>query len=279
MLVVAGGNISGKWPSGAFLGETSDFEVLTGDLDGDGSKETIVVNHDGTGNGLAVRSWSVFIFARDELENFRRPLTFGVVEYGSRGIFLDTGGTVRILTTKWVWDEDRKGKRGPGLYLTGKMWRYRGGSLSPVAGRSVTARRYLTSFQDERMRSWDDPRTPHRWLTDRRAEKLEKEPPSAAAVESSEDGIITDVNVSPAGNMGEMKIVVEMQNGERRVCAYPRSATDEQPDKVIELIGENSTGVIYPSNYLPARPEKWLKGRRCKVVKYVNSESRTLWLV
>src|SRR5262245_28137722 len=35
MLVEKDGKRAGSWPTSAYLGETSDFEVLRGDLDGD----------------------------------------------------------------------------------------------------------------------------------------------------------------------------------------------------------------------------------------------------
>ena len=47
-LVQRNGKSVGTWPGTASLGETSDFEVLTGDLDNDRKPELIVANHDGT---------------------------------------------------------------------------------------------------------------------------------------------------------------------------------------------------------------------------------------
>src|ERR1041384_1788149 len=67
----------GTWPGNAFLAQTSDFEVLTGDLDNDRKPELIVTNHDGTSNGIAVDYWTIFIFPDPEFHNFM-PLVFSV---------------------------------------------------------------------------------------------------------------------------------------------------------------------------------------------------------
>src|SRR6478736_1434748 len=82
-LIERAGRRVGTWPGTASLGETSDFEVLTGDLDNDRKPELIVANHDGTSNGLGVDYWTIFIFPDPEFHRFTVPLTFSVEEYGS----------------------------------------------------------------------------------------------------------------------------------------------------------------------------------------------------
>jgi hypothetical protein len=49
----------GTWPGNSYLGETSDFEVLRGDLDGDRRPELIVSNHDSTSAGMGVNQWTI----------------------------------------------------------------------------------------------------------------------------------------------------------------------------------------------------------------------------
>src|ERR1044071_9569077 len=53
-LVQRDGKNVGTWPGSTFVGETSDFEVLSAHLDNDRKPELIVANHDGTSNGLGV---------------------------------------------------------------------------------------------------------------------------------------------------------------------------------------------------------------------------------
>ena len=65
------GNRLGTWPGMTFLGETSDFEVLQGDMDHDGYGELIVANRDST---RSHRYWRFcFYLVRTE---FIRPRTF-----------------------------------------------------------------------------------------------------------------------------------------------------------------------------------------------------------
>ena len=112
-LVEKEGKTIGTWPSAAFLGETEDFEVLRGDLDGDRQPELIVANHDGTGVGLGVSVYTITIFPNADFPTFQSPLTFSVQEYGSLGTFVHAAGHVNILTTGWVSGDDRR--RGGGL--------------------------------------------------------------------------------------------------------------------------------------------------------------------
>src|SRR4029079_16987389 len=132
----------GTWAGNAFLAETSDFEVLTGDLDNDRKPELIVANHDGTSNGLGVDYWTIFIFPDSEFRHFTAPLTFSVEEYSSFGTFVTTGGRVNILTKNWVSNKDPKRRRGWGTYLVGQWWRYKSGELQPALEHPIVARRY-----------------------------------------------------------------------------------------------------------------------------------------
>src|ERR1044072_5680048 len=88
------GVIAGKWPGNSFLGETTDFEVLVGDLDGSGSKELIVANRDRTSTGIGINYWTISIFPSMGLQDFERPLMFMVEEYGSFGTFVQARGGV-----------------------------------------------------------------------------------------------------------------------------------------------------------------------------------------
>ena len=87
-LVEKNGKRVGSWAGGAYLGETEDFEVLLGDLDGDNRRELIVANRDSTSAGMGVSFWTIAIFPDTEFSNYQPPLTFSVQEYGSFGTFL-----------------------------------------------------------------------------------------------------------------------------------------------------------------------------------------------
>ena len=280
-----GGAIRRKWPASAFLGETSDFEVLTGDLDGDGDKELIVANHDATSNGLGVNYWTVSILPGLSLQDFERPLMFSVEEYGSFGTFVQVRREVHILATKWLWSKDPGGRRGAGLYLVGRMWRYQDGALRAVAKRSLMARRFLNSFADERGRTLDRLDVPYRWLNNPQVEARRLDPLVDFKVKETLEGVISDVTV--AQTKGEITISIASQQPSVKSQSqisyvYPVDPGANETN-AFRYIGEASTNIIYPSNYLPAQPVKWLKGRRCKLVtydgEYQSENLRVLWLL
>src|ERR1044072_7107363 len=174
-LVQRDGKKVGTWPGNTFLAETSDFEVLTGDLDRYRKPELIVANHDGSSNGLGVEFWTIFIFPDPEFHNFTPPLTFSVEEYGSFGTFVTSGGEVNILTTDWLTNNDPKGRRGWGTYLVGQWWRYQSGELRPLLDRPIIARRYLFRFERERLDGVKNDRIPLQWLSHRSREPVKTE--------------------------------------------------------------------------------------------------------
>src|SRR6266404_305195 len=112
-----------KWPASAFLGDTSDLEVLLGDLDGDGSNELVVANRDSESCGMAVQQWTLSVFPNPGFPSFQAPLTFSVEDYGVFGTFAPARVGVNILTTEWISMEDPKRQRGRGEYLIGKWWK------------------------------------------------------------------------------------------------------------------------------------------------------------
>ena len=138
-IVEKDGQRIGSWPVSAFMGETSDFEVIGADLDGDRQPELIVANHDGTSQGLGVNYWTIAIFPNAEFASFQPPLTFSIEEYGSLGTFVPGQKRVDIFTTTWEWTTDPKGKRGEGLYLLGQWWQYRVGALTPIPHRPTVS--------------------------------------------------------------------------------------------------------------------------------------------
>jgi hypothetical protein len=277
-----GGQIKGKWPTTAAYGETSDFDVLVGDLDGDGAKELIVANHDGSSQGMMVSYWTISIFPG--LENFERALVFSVEEYGSFGTFVQVRGGVQILATKWIWSKALRGRRGVGLYLTGRMWRYQDGRLLAVANRPLMARRYLNSFERERAQTEDSPYIPYSWFKSPQAETRRIDPLIDYRVKESLEGVIGDITTSPAS--GESTISITFQGSAQSPSTvsyrYP-VAPDENTKNAFMYIGEASTNIIYPDGYRPVQPVKWLKGRRCKLVTYdgeFQSENlKVLWLL
>lgn len=270
----------GTWPGRTAMGETSDFEVLRSDFDHDGRSELIVANHDGTSNGLGVDYWTIMIFPDATFSTVVEPLTFSVEEYGSFGTFVENQGHLRILTTRWVWLDDPKGKRGAGLYLVGDWWRYESGALVPQTNRPTLARRYLFSFAYERGDTSGSDRVPYRWLKSPRAERLKPEQITGAS-SHSEAGVIQAVSaVTKTGSERTVKITFRGAGGSTVEYAYPKNDNYESVEQGIDFLADTRSGRIYPIRYFPARIETWLKGKRATLRTYGSGpqSEQILWL-
>lgn len=268
-LVERDGTKLGTWPGNASLAETSDFEVLTGDLDNDRKPELIVANHDGTSNGIAVDYWSIFIFPDPEFAHFTPPLTFSVEEYGSFGTFVTSGGRVNILTTSWVSNVDPKHRRGWGTYLVGQWWRYQSGALRPLLERPIIARRYLFSFEKERGNTDKLDRIPFQWLSHPTSEPVRTEF-ITKQTRSSKSGVIQAVTRDK-----ETLTIVFQPDGEQSITyIYPGTEAGNQ----FEYFGDAASGRLYPNNYLPSHPKTWLKNKRATLRSYEDNNLHVLWL-
>jgi len=280
-LVEKEGKPFGGWPGGSYLGETSDFEVLRGDLDGDRRAELIVANRDSTSAGMGVNHWTIAIFPDAEFGSFNPPLSFSVQDYGSFGTFVASGGAVNILTTRWM-SMKGKGKRPVGLYLVGQWWRYKSGELYPVLNRQIVARRCLASFERERLRTMESAQVPYKWLTNPNTELLSADPTLNANKQTEKRGIIETVSVRNIDSDRAMKLIFKLDTGRsnRYVYAYDRL---EEGEFELRFIGDGATGKIYPERYLPSSPQDWLTGRRATLVSYGNASTDSdvfdiLWL-
>jgi hypothetical protein len=268
-LVQKDGKSLGTWPGSTFLAETSDFEVLTGDLDNDRKPELIVVNHDSTTNGIAVTYWTIYIFPDPEFHNFMAPLKFSVEEYGSFGTFVTTGGRVNILTTTWVYNEDPKHKRGWGMYLVGQWWRYEAGELRPLLQRPIMARRFLSSFAGERGETVNFDRVPFRWLSHPSTEPVNTEFITKRS-KMNKAGVIEAVT----RDKESIRIVFKPDGEQPVTLVYP----GDYEDNDLDYLGNAATGRVYPKNYLPGKPETWLKNRRATLRSYEYNGRDGLWL-
>lgn len=270
-LVERDGQRVGTWPGKAFLAETSDFEVLTGDLDNDGQPELIVANHEGTSNGMAVEFWTIFIFPDPDFRTFKSPLAFNVEEYGSFGTFVTTAGRVNILTTSWISAKDPKGRRGFGTYLVGQWWRYKAGELKPLINKPPIARRYLASFAGERFDTVKLDRIPFRWLSHPNTETVDTAFIARKEVEKW-PGIIQVVSTET--NADKLKVVFKPNDRSAMTFIYPFAGGSDE----LAYFGDAASGWVYPSHYLPAEPKKWLQNRRATLRTYEDRGVQILWL-
>lgn len=272
-LVEKEGKTLGTWRSTAYLGETDDFEVLRGDLDGDRQPELIVANRDLTGNGMGVSIWTIAIFPNTDFRSFQLPLTFSVEEYGSVGTFVPAAGYVNILTTDWISGTDRR--RGGGLYLVGQWWRYKSGKLVPLSNRNAIARRYLFSFERERWETLTSDRRPYRWLNNRSATGVTTDFITGAST-NSKGGIIQLVSTPEKSSYRAVQIVFKPDREQTSTWIYPNENDDG--GVISRYIGDATSGRIYPSRYLPLDPEKWLTGKRATLRTYDDKKLEVLWI-
>jgi hypothetical protein len=268
-LVQKDGKALGTWPGDASLGETSDFQVLTGDLDNNGKAELVVANHDGTSNGLGVDYWTIFIFPDPEFHRFNPPLTFSVEEYGSFGTFVTSGGRVNILTTSWVGNEDPKHRRGWGMYLVGQWWRYQSGKLRPLVDRPIIARRYLFGFERERWNTVNLDRVPFQWLS-----HPSTEPVSTAFITNQTTASKHGVIQSVTREKESIRVVFKPDREQPVTYVYPGTYKENQ----LDYFGDTATGRLYPKNYQPSQAEQWLTNRRATLRHYEQNELDVLWL-
>jgi len=264
-LVERDGKRVGSWPGGSYLGETSDFEVLLGDLDGDKRSELIVANRDSTSVGIGVSYWTIAIFPETEFSQFQPPLAFSVQEYGTSGTFVSTGGQVNILATRWESITDPKGRRGAGLYLVGEWWRYKSGELLPMLNRSAIVRRYLFSFERERWHTIDSDLKPYSWLAHFNAEPFRGDLLGPGS--GSKRGVLEASLVLEQGSDRRVMIVFIVDNEKPIVFNYPDEGVEDKENE-LRFLGDAASGRLYPRNYLPSRPEAWLNGKRATLLTY-----------
>ena len=269
-LVQKDGKSVGTWPGNAYLGETFDFEVLTGDLDNDRKPELIVANHDGTSNGLGVDYWTIFIFPDPAFRRFNAPLTFSVEEYGTFGTFVTSGGRIDILTTSWVGNEDPKHRRGWGMYLVGQWWRYQSGELRPLLDHSIIARRYLFGFEKERNETTRRDRIPFQWLNHRNTEPVKTEFIINRS-NTSKPGVIQSVTREKES----INVVFKPHGEQSMTLVYPDTYQNKNQ---LDYFGDTATGRLYPKNYQPSQLEHWLKNKRATLRHYDNNDLDVLWL-
>jgi len=271
-----------SWPVQVYVGETSDFEVLETDFDGDGRRELVVANHDATSNGFAVAFWTIYIFPDSRFHGPQAPLIFRVEDYHAFGTFVPERSSIPILTTRWLWSQDPQGRRGGGLYLVGQWWRYRSGELVPVLEKPLLARRYLNSFAAELGRTRSDQRAPYLWLKRRRVELLKETPLTGSGEEEVRHGVVQRVSATPfAKSETAVEIVFKPDDGRPLTLQY-LGDSDHQGESSLNYLGDAASGRIYPAGYFPASREKWLRGRRARLVTYRKGAQferlRVLWL-
>ena len=184
---------------GTAANNPDSFLTYKGDLDGNGSSELVLVSHEGVSQGMGVTYSTVHIFRDPKAFPNAKPASIPIQEFGDNETFRFDRKLKRTLILATYWNEYKTldTRRGWGLYLVGKWFRYQRGGLEPVLGRPIRARRFLNSFANERDNGWFENRHPLRWLQDRRTHLLYREPEVPDHLETTTSGVIKEVTNDP----------------------------------------------------------------------------------
>ncbi len=245
------GDYDGAWEEG--------FDVLRGDLDGDGTRELLIVQHEGSGNGLGVATWSVWILPET---GGARPLRFATQDYGPTGLVVRRPEGLRLMAASW--ESGAEPRRGEGLYYTARFFRYDAGRLVPDG--QILQRRYLFSFQNLRGREDGQRRYhPDRWIQhNTRVAARDPWLPQTARIASETVTLLAPV---PGEGMR-----VRLADG--RVEVRPT-----------DTLGDAATGRFFPWNYVPlGQDATWLQGRTARLDTYTSpysdsGQAYVLWLM
>ncbi len=171
------------------------FQAYLGDLDRSGSDELVIVSLDSVSLGMGVSNASVYIFDGAKVRTKGTPIRFSIQEFGGPESFVYDTKTRQtdILITYWQDYNTIDPKRGPGLYLVGKWFRYRNNKLEPITTRPILARRFLNSFAAERNNSDFENRRPNTWLKNAQTHKLLTDPYESGPPQKVQNGIIESV--------------------------------------------------------------------------------------
>ncbi len=155
LILFEGGKEVQRWRADAYLQQTDDFEVLSGDLRGDGKPFWIVANHELSSQGILVRFWSLHVLNPAD-PPARLPISWSTADYGPGSFALPGSRQEKgcdILVTEWLGGEEA-GKSG--LYFLGSWYRLDTNGITPLPSRRKRLRRYLYSFTRERVTSEEE---------------------------------------------------------------------------------------------------------------------------
>ncbi|MCY7346401.1 MAG: hypothetical protein LH614_09310 [Pyrinomonadaceae bacterium] len=264
----------------AFGGVTDDFQALYGDFDNNQSKELVVVDFEGQGQGLGVKNYTINIFPDFETSKTFVPLTFADAEFGAGSSFIYDAKTKEtlILLTGWGGVEVKDPKRGDGLYFTGRFLRYKNGKVMPAADKPILARRYLNSFERERFRTETDSRVPYLWLQSADTLKLKTDPAFDKKFASSESGTVERVETiaettGEGDDRREIKVtqmIVRLDSGAKKTVVLLKSPiygdVPSDADKIFPInFGFMPQKILLPSGFNPFNSVDNVENRRVQI--------------
>lgn len=275
------GKFLGSWSAEINMqASESNFEVVQGDLDGNGIDEIIVADFVAESLGMGVRLHTLHIFSDPSKTVFSKPVPIDVKEFGSLGTFIPNPSTNEILILVCSWESSDKVEKvkGEKTYLIGRFVRYKKGRIFPAFEKQIYARRYLYSFEKERDDSAGGNKQPYSWFV-KKGKLLNFDPATKVETISSQRGVIEKVEYHGGAEMGNdaylsehtlRAITVKFPSGESVRYVYTANNSEQDGTVVAEFEnygykqGNKRVGsVVYPT----AVYEK-MEGVEVEIVKY-----------
>lgn len=139
-------------PDSLMAGRLRSFDVITIDLDGDGTPERVLAAWNGQSNGLGVNRWTIRVFDGDWKLIATLP---DVSDWGDSSLVRAPAGRrgCDIAATSFVDSVNRQGVAG--ISFQARFHRLANGRLEEAADRPALARRYTFAFERQRTRHFD----------------------------------------------------------------------------------------------------------------------------
>lgn len=233
-------------------GTVSDLRATAADLDRDGRDEWLVLSLR-QANDVGMRWYDAAL-----LDDPGRPaLTFALDQGGVGSFVAAADGGCDLLATEWDID-DEEARPWPGHYLTGRVLRFDGSSLSAVAGAPVLARRLYYTYE------LPQPATPAADLNHHSTLARLYEPEVTWQLLGSMGGSIQ--GTTEVRDRWNPTLTVQLDSG-----AVPG----------VTRVCDGAAGICLPKGLVPRDPA-WELGRGATVSTYLagswGAESRVLWL-
>ncbi|BCB18226.1 hypothetical protein OCUBac02_11200 [Bosea sp. ANAM02] len=136
-----------EMPDSLMAGRLGSFDLITVDLDGDGTRERVLAAWNTQGNGIGINSWTIRVFASDWtlLKQFDE-----VLDWGDGHLVAAPQGRpgCDIAITGFVESRNRQGREG--VSYEARFVALRAGRLVPADDRPTLQRRYDRTFERQR---------------------------------------------------------------------------------------------------------------------------------
>jgi hypothetical protein len=277
------------WPVACWMGDTTNFEALKDDLDNDGKEELIVAHYDAMSNGIGICYWTIYVFEYPIGKN--QPLEFSVEDYGPTAFHKTDKTGFEILATEWLLQSCSPENKGN--YFIGRWFLYDKGMLLPQSNKPILMRRNTYKFEDIR-NNYSEFGTPEKsypycfpvytWLNSSSSKRTQNEPFYLKDKYKLKTGIVQKAERVMKDE--SYKMMVNILFDKEEIFTYGRKEdTENYCENYFNRIGDQKTGRLYPFDYVPSNPDKWLKGKKVELKEYMNSqiprrgdEFRVLWV-